>query len=146
VLIVPDEGAFASVESALSGDFVGSLFSSLAQTSIQITMPKFTIQGRTISLKDELSKLGMADAFTPSANFSKMTSQGALFIDGVLHQAFVKVDESGTEAAAATAVVARTTSVLLPDKTVTVDRPFFFVVRDIPTGTVLFAGRELDPQ
>ena len=84
---------------------MGSLFSSLAPQTVGITLPKFTTKGATISLKTELSKLGMADAFTPAANFSGITTDEMLYIDDVLHQAFVKVDETGTEAAAATAVV-----------------------------------------
>ncbi|MGB2985185.1 MAG: serpin family protein, partial [Phycisphaerae bacterium] len=68
-----------------------------------------------------------------------------LFIANVIHKAFVAVDEEGTEAAAATAVVVGATSAPGEPVVVTVDRPFVFVVRDIPTGTILFLGRVVDP-
>ena len=69
-----------------------------------------------------------------------------LFISDVVHKAFVSVDESGTEAAAATAVVMKLTSVM-PEQPVevTVDRPFIFVIRDIQTGAILFVGRVVNP-
>jgi serpin B len=108
-------------------------------------MPKFAIKGATISLAKQLGKLGMTDAFDQAkANFSAMTQQ-PVFIKDVLHQAYVSVDENGTQAAAATAVIGETLSAVQNSATMTVDRPFFFVIRDIPTGTVLFVGRVLSP-
>lgn len=148
VFVVPDDGQFAAVESGLTGDFIGSVFASLANTEVILTVPKFTVEGATISLKAQLSALGMADAFTPSANFSGMTTTEKLQISDVLHQAFIKVDETGTEAAAATAVIDRTAGaeVILTTETVAIDHPFFYAIRDIPTNTVLFVGREMDPK
>lgn len=145
VFIVPDDGAFAAVEQGLTGDFVGSVFDALAPTTVTLGVPKFTVQGATISLKQELSALGMADAFTAAANFSGITTADQLFIDDVVHQAFVKVDEKGTEAAAATAVIDRDAGAILANQTVVLDHPFFYLIRDIPTNTVLFVGRETNP-
>ena len=74
-----------------------------------------------------------------------MNGRRDLFIQDVLHKAFVSVDEAGTEAAAATAVIVGLTSLPTETVTVTVDRPFIFFIRDIPTGSTIFVGRVLDP-
>jgi serpin B len=74
-----------------------------------------------------------------------MTGNSDLYVDNVLHKAFVAVDEKGTEAAAATGVVMDVTSIMLPDMTLTIDRPFFFMIRDLPSAQILFAGRVLNP-
>jgi serpin B len=146
VLVVPQSGQFAAVESLLTGDFVDALFSSLGPTGVMLSMPKFTIKGATVSLKTELTALGMADAFSPgAANFSGITTEPVSLSD-VLQQAYIEVDESGTKAAAATAVIGATFSALSDTATVTVDRPFCALIRDNPTGTILFVARVLDPQ
>jgi serpin B len=88
----------------------------------------------------------MVDAFSPSAaNFSGITTEHVSLSD-VLQQAYIEVDESGTKAAAATAVIGELTSALSNNATVTVDRPFFALIRDNLTGTILFVARVLDPQ
>lgn len=87
----------------------------------------------------------MPIAFTDRADFSGMTKQEPLEIAEVLHQAFIAVDEKGTEAAAATAVVMRVVSAPLKVVDLDVDRPFLFVIRDDETGAILFMGRVLDP-
>jgi serpin B len=146
VVVLPDAGKFASVESALDGAQIDSIFSSLKTTPVNVTLPKFTIQGATISLKNELSKLGMTDAFDPAqADFSALSAE-PIYIYDVLHQAYVSVDENGTKAAAATGVIGVGTAE--PENPVTFDanRPFLFAIRDIPTNSVLFVGRVLDPK
>jgi serpin B len=88
----------------------------------------------------------MVDAFESSkADFSGMTgAANRLFIQAVVHEAFVAVDERGTEAAAATAVAIGVDSAS-PAATLTIDRPFIFAILDRPTGATLFAGRVMDP-
>jgi len=80
-----------------------------------------------------------------AADFSKMSVQQKLYVGDVLHQAFVSVDEKGTEAAAATAVVMKAGAAPGDPVSIDANRPFFFFVRDIPTNTVLFVGRVVDP-
>ena len=119
---------------------------SLSSTPRLVTgsLPRFGFESE-FNLVPSLMSLGMTDAFDGSqADFSGMSTAGDLYISGVFHQAFVAVDEIGTEAAAATAVVVSDTSAPEP-VTVVVDRPFLFVVRDRPTGAVLFLGRVVDP-
>jgi serpin B len=86
----------------------------------------------------------MVEAFGGNADLSGMNGTGGLFIQDVVHQAFVAVDEKGTEAAAATAVIVGETSAP-PPATLTIDRPFIFAIIDRPTGATLFIGRVLDP-
>ncbi|HEX9331898.1 MAG TPA: serpin family protein, partial [Anaerolineales bacterium] len=77
--------------------------------------------------------------------FSGMSGGKDLYIDTVLHKAFVAVDEKGTEAAAATAVIMGPTSAMLPNISLTIDRPFIFIIRDLPSRQILFIGRVLNP-
>ena len=87
----------------------------------------------------------MQDAFTGVADFSGMAGNRDLFISDVIHQAFVSVDEAGTEAAAATAVIIARLAVPAEPVEVTVDHPFIFMIRDIETGAILFVGRVVNP-
>ena len=86
----------------------------------------------------------MTDAFT-AADFSGIDGTHDLFISDVLHKAWVSVDEAGTEAAAATAVIVSLVAYPGPPVVLTINRPFLFVIRDVPTGTILFVGRVVDP-
>jgi len=105
-------------------------------------MPRFKFSTAT-PLKETLVKLGMPDAFGAAADFSGIDGATDLFISNVIHQANVEVDEKGTTAAAATAVIiAEKGAVPLG---LLVDRPFMFFVRHNPTGAILFAGRVMDP-
>jgi len=91
--------------------------------------------------------MGMPAAFDPStADFSGITGIEELFISAVVHKAFVSVDEAGTEAAGATAIIVGTTGVSpLPSASFRADHPFLFLIRDVRTGTILFVGRVVDP-
>ena len=122
---------------------------------VRLTMPKFEMESE-FSLTDTLSTMGMPDAFDDaSANFSGMDGRICrargdicLLISDVLHKAFISVDEAGTEAAAATAVIiAETKAVVVEPEPIEliVDRPFLFIIRHQTTGTILFLGRVLNP-
>jgi serpin B len=110
-------------------------------------MPKFKMTSR-FSMAEVLRSMGMTDAFSAqAADFSGMTGRRDLFISAVIHQAYVDVNEEGTEAAAATGVVMRLTSAM-PDRTPVfrADHPFLFLIRDKTTGSILFLGRVMNPQ
>jgi serpin B len=112
---------------------------------VDVALPKFKITAE-FKLKPVLSALGMPLAFSKDADFSGMTSQEKLFIDQVLHKAFVDVHEKGTEAAAATAVTMRPTGApVVPKATFRADHPFTFMIRENHTNSILFAGRLLNP-
>jgi RHS repeat-associated protein len=146
LLIVPEKGQFETVEGMLNKDQIDAVVSSLGHETVDLTFPKFEFECE-IGCKTLLQSLGMADAFEPAAaDFGNMVDPelSRPWIDEVYHKAFVAVDEEGTEAAAATAVVMTETSV--PEViTVSADKPFIFLIRDQVTGSILFMGRVLDP-
>lgn len=144
VLIVPDEGMLETVESALSSQFLTDLFAAVdVPVGGRLNMPKFEFRSK-FKMRDLLIQLGMTDAFTEMvANFSGVDGTMNLSIAEVLHEAFVAVDEEGTEAAAVTVVLPPPPSTPPPPSII--DRPFMFMIRDKATGTILFVGRVVDP-
>ncbi|HXI46252.1 MAG TPA: serpin family protein, partial [Candidatus Acidoferrales bacterium] len=99
-----------------------------------------------LELADVLSSLGMPAAFDPAkADFSGMTTEQQLYIGAVIHQANIDVDEKGTTASAATAVVMEATSLPLDHVVMNVDRPFLFALRDVTTGAIVFLGQITSP-
>ena len=116
----------------------------MAEQNVMLSLPKFQFDS-SFSLKQALSSLGMPLAFSDNADFSGMDGAHDLFISDVLHKAYVSVDEAGTEAAAASAVIIGLTA--MPSSTVVlaIDRPFIFLIRDVQTGTILFVGRVMNP-
>jgi serpin B len=143
-IVLPDEGRLGDVEASLRGDGLLAYLAGGKATALQVTMPKWTTRS-DLGLADALTVLGMPTAFDSiKADFSAMTAQEQLYISAVLHQGYIAVDEEGTEAAAATAVVMSTTSAQIVDSFV-VNRPFLYVVHDTAHGTPLFVGRVIDP-
>ena len=144
VILLPEQGKFASFEESLSRQLVDSIIQEISDWQVTLSMPKFEYES-SFGLKQALNTLGMQDAFIPDdADFSGMDGKRDLFIQDVLHKAFVSVDEAGTEAAAATAVIVGTTSVPANQIELKIDRPFIYLIRDIETGTILFIGRVLN--
>jgi len=117
---------------------------------VDVYLPKFKLRSQ-LGLSDALKQLGMATAFSDAADFSAMSSSEALKISEVIHQAVVDVDEKGTEAAAATAVVIMPTSAAFPVREppqpilFRADHPFVFAIRDLRTGAIRFLGRMEQP-
>ena len=144
-IVLPDEDRLADVEAAVGGGELPPILASVEATSVALSLPRWTFLTATL-LNDALQALGMRTAFSGNADFGGMTTEMDLAVAAVLHQVFVAVDEDGTEAAAATAVVVDETSAMLPDVSVVVDRPFLFVIHDVEHGTPLFVGRVVDPR
>ncbi len=144
VILLPEEGKFGSVEASLSRQLVDGIVERIGTQQVLLSMPKFKYES-SFGLKRALTSLGMGVAFTSDADFSGMDGKRDLYIQDVLHKAYVSVDEAGTEAAAASAVIVGVTSVPANPVEVEIDRPFIFLIRDIATGTVLFVGRVLNP-
>jgi serpin B len=144
-IIVPDAGKFEDIESALTDDMFNTIIGNMSQTSLMLSLPKFKFES-SFGLSNTLDQLGMVDAFNANtADFSGMTGNKDLFIGNVIHKAFVAVDEEGTEAAAATAVIMEAAGAPMWDVSLLVDRPFIFIIRDKVNGQVLFIGRVLNP-
>ena len=144
VILLPASGNFQAFEEGLQFQQIADIMSGLQPSAVSLTMPRFEFDSE-FSLKDTLTGMGMQDAFSGAADFSGMTGNRELFISDVIHKAFVSVDEAGTEAAAATAVIMPTAAPPEPSVDVTADRPFIFLIRDVETGTILFVGRVLNP-
>ena len=145
VILLPASEDFEAFEQGLEAQGVSDIISDLQPAEVGLTMPKFKFDSE-FSLKDTLEGMGMELAFSGAADFSGMTGTPDLCISEVLHKAFVSVYESGTEAAAATAVVMRETAMPGEPVEVTIDHPFIFLIRDIETGAILFVGRVLNPR
>ncbi|KXA97225.1 hypothetical protein AKJ39_03575, partial [candidate division MSBL1 archaeon SCGC-AAA259J03] len=143
LIILPTGDRFKEFESSLGTGLLEDIVKKLEVRSVSLKMPKFEYKAG-LNLTKTLSEMGMPAAFGPDANFSGMTEDRSLAITDVLHKAFVSVDEEGTEAAAATAVIVGETAVIERAE-MNVDSPFIFMIRDNDTGTVLFLGRVLDP-
>lgn len=146
LLIVPQQGRFAEIEGQLKKGLIDEVIGGLSRDAeVDLTMPKFKFRTQA-GLADALKALGMEKAFDPeAADFSGMTRQEALYISDVIHEAYIAVDEEGTEAAAATAVIMRATAAPITMVQMKVDRPFLFALRDRDTGAILFLGRVTDP-
>ena len=144
LVIVPDAGSFAAVEGRLKDGLIDQAVAALTSTGeVDLSLPKFKFRTQS-ALSEALQGLGMIKAFGAGADFSGITKQQALSISDVIHEAYIAVDEDGTEAAAATAVVMAGAAPMEPMKLL-VDRPFIFALRDKDTGAVLFLGRVTDP-
>lgn len=145
VLVIPQEGdGLPDVEAGLDQAQFDTWLAALGPSEANIAMPRLEMKYEK-ELSSTLSSLGMPVAFTDGADFSGIAippEDGVLKITGVFHQAFVSVDEAGTEAAAATGVVVGNDSAPEP---IFADRPFLFVVQDDLTGAILFVGRVTDP-
>ncbi|RPI49153.1 MAG: serpin family protein, partial [Chloroflexi bacterium] len=144
VILLPQAGQFEAFEGSLDAARLAEIEAGLSHQYVMLSMPRFEFESQ-FSLSQALAALAMEEAFTDAADFSGMTGARDLFISEVLHKAFVSVDEEGTEAAAATAVIMDLTSAPADGVEMTVDRPFLFFIRDVNTGAVLFLGRVVDP-
>jgi len=140
-----DAGAAAHAE-WLSAGGLDHLTTAEAGHGARIVLPRWTFRSPS-RLNDTLTRLGIPDAFDDTrADFSGITRAERLKIAAVLHEAYVAVDEVGTEAAAATAVViALSMGSAGPPREVVFDRPFLFVIHDTATNAPLFVGRVADP-
>ena len=145
LFILPEAGRFEEIEGMFSAGSVIAITEDLTPQQVRLFVPKFTFESE-FNLSETLIQMGMPAAFG-NADFSGMTGNRDLFISDVVHKAFVAVDEEGTEAAAATAVIMKLGASMIEDAILMkLDRPFLFLVRDNDTGTILFIGRVLNPE
>ena len=145
VVLLPDaDASLSQVAASLNAaNWTGWMQNlSYGTSEVQLSLPKFEYEYKR-SLNDDLKSMGMGIAFSAAADFSNISDQSIL-ISRVLHQTFIKNDEKGTEAAAATVVEFEFTS--MPQNTVVnVNRPFFYFIRETTTGTIVFMGQVTDP-
>lgn len=144
-IIMPDAGEFEEFEAGMDAARMEELLAGMDYEDVNLRLPKFSFES-SFSMAQTLAAMGMPDAVSiADADFSGMDGTRNLYIQNVFHKAFVAVDEAGTEAAAATAVVVSLTAVLPSGIELMIDHPFIFLIRDTVNGSVLFVGRVLNP-
>jgi serpin B len=146
VILLPAPGQFEAFERSLDAGRLEAMLEGLAERQVALTLPRFEFESG-FELGAVLVAMGMPLAFTRQADFSGMAPGRDLFLGDVIHGATIAVDEAGTEATGAMAVVLCTGEpVQVEVVAVTVDRPFLFLIRDLQTGAILFLGRVVDPR
>ena len=146
IVLLADEGEFEDFEDSLTAEILDQAIKELEERDITLTMPRFEFESEFM-LDQTLAKMGMSDAFSGAADFSGISTSEDLWISAVAHKVFVSVNEEGTEAAAATGAAMFMSAPLEKEPVVlALDRPFIFLIRDEPTGAILFLGRVMDPR
>ncbi len=142
LILLPTENLDV-VEASLTAEKLNEYKAQMKETKLEsISFPKFEFDSKYF-MKEVLSNLGMPTAFSDNADFSGMTGYKDLLISFVIHQAYIKVDEEGTEAAAATAVGMKELSV--SENVFKADHPFIFIIQEKETGNILFLGKVVNP-
>jgi serpin B len=148
VIFLPNKNnGITEFETSFDYKYYQDIIAALQSTEVRLSLPKFQTTFK-INLGATLSQMGIPLAFSPNADFSGMTGKRDLCISEVIHQAFINVDEKGTEAAAATAVIMKAESARMPTepKIFNADHPFVFVIKDNATGSILFVGKIMKPE
>jgi serpin B len=141
LIILPDAGELATVESALQPEWISSAGDAMSPTSLVLQLPRFSCS-TAFQLQPALAAIGMPVAFTDDADFSGINGCRDLTLEDVVHQATLTVKEEGAEVAAGSGSVIRLKK---GPSRLTIDRPFLFLIRDRETGMVLLLGRVSNP-
>ena len=148
-VLLPDDTvtSLQEVESKLTSDHLINVENKfhMSEREVHVWLPRFKLDEK-LSLAEILSSMGMGDMFSKNADFSGMDGTKDLYVSNVFHRAYVEVNEEGSEAAAATAVIMNRKSALIKDAfEFKADHPFLFFIRDNVTGSILFLGRLVNP-
>jgi serpin B len=148
ILLPKDDVDLSDIVNSIDNDKLVEWINSMYETELDIYLPKFTVETDNYNLNNYLKNLGMSAAFTSAANFSGIIESLDLFISKVVHKAFIDVNEEGTEAAAATAVIVELTAVNGGGSRIVfdADHPFLYLIKHKETGTVLFMGSMINPE
>ena len=149
VVILPRRpDGLGAVETTITGERLDGWLAKLGPRNVILSLPKFRADA-SLDLSATLAGMGMPSAFAMSADFGGITHAEPIWLSSVIHRAVVKVDEEGTEAAAATAAVMKSAEVppleRRPPVLFQVNHPFLYVIRDVKTGAILFLGHVVDP-
>ncbi len=146
VLLPKQRDGLAALEERLNSEYLHTLLSSLRSREVRLALPKFTMETKYV-LNDTLRSMGIERAFTPQAQFDRMTTHEELMIGTVVHKAFIEVNEQGTEAAAATGVEMKVASAVAPPEPeiFKAEHPFVFLIKHDASGAILFSGRLTQP-
>jgi serpin B len=142
VVLLPKKDELKEVEKDLTLDKLTAALGKMHRDRVYVSMPRFKMTSE-FQLNKVLSEMGMPTAFSDAADLSGLNGSTNLFIQAVVHKAYVDVNEKGTEAAAATGIGVGVKSM---PKEFLVNRPFLFLIRDMKSGSILFVGRVVEPQ
>ncbi|NXT75171.1 AACT protein, partial [Zapornia atra] len=142
LLILPDDGKMKQVENAISMETICKWDSQLESRRLDLRLPKFSITG-SYDVKDLFKEMGITDVFSSNADLSGISGSHNLQVSQAIHKAVLEVDEAGTEAAGATAIILN--RLLRPTVTVKFNKPFIILISDKATGTTLFMGKIVNP-
>ncbi|XP_009693031.1 PREDICTED: serine protease inhibitor 2.1-like [Cariama cristata] len=142
LLILPDDGKMKQVEDALSKETVCRWDKKLVTRRLHLQLPKISISG-SYDVKKLFKEMGITEVFSGNADLSGISGSHDLQVSQAIHKALLEVDEAGTEAAGATAIIV--TRVLHPSITIKFNRPFIILISDKKTSTTLFMGKIVDP-
>jgi len=146
ILLPKKHDGLGELEQSLTLESLSQIIEDIHKREVVVSIPKFKMTSQ-FSLAGVLKSMGMQDAFSGRADFSGINGQKDLYISAVIHKAYVDINEEGTEAAAATAVTIRLTSVgPAPSPVFRADHPFLFLIRDNQSGSILFLGRVMNPK
>jgi serpin B len=143
LILLPEAGSFETFAPSLDFEDIEYIVESLKPANLRLSLPQFEFDA-AIQLKEALMDMGMTDAFG-DADFSGIDGTLELFIDEIYHQGWLSVDEAGTEAAAASAVVMSRKGMPIVEVELEVNRPFLYLIRDNQTGAILFLGHVVNP-
>ncbi|KFW76005.1 Alpha-1-antichymotrypsin, partial [Manacus vitellinus] len=142
LLILPDDGKMKQVEDALSKETLCKWNNKLMPRRLNLQLPKFSISG-SYDVKNLFEKMGITEVFSGNADLSGISGSHNLQVSQAIHKALLEVDEAGSEAAGATAVIS--SRFLYPSITIKFNKPFLILIYDKLTGTTLFMGKIVDP-
>lgn len=145
VLLPREVDSLSELEKKLTLENLNSWLQKLRKQEVMVYLPRFKMTWGVFELNGILKDMGMKDAFSGKADFSAMTGRRDLFISNVLHKAFVEVNEEGTEAVAATAVIMERIAMSI-EPVFRADHPFVFIIKDNRSGSILFMGRVSNPK
>jgi len=145
MFIILPKNKLKDIEKSFNLEKFNEIKNSMKMENVKMSIPKFKFKSKNF-LSKELSELGMPTAFKFSgADFSGITNNKDLFINEVIHQAFIENNEKGTEAGAATAIIMEVGVAYKEPKIFNVNHPFMFIIQEKSTQNILFLGRINDP-
>ena len=145
IILLPKNNNLDEMESLISTENLANWKKDMRVEEVQVSLPKFKFENKYF-MKDTLTEIGMPTAFKyHEADFTGMSPTDELYIAEVIHQTFVEVSETGTEAAAATAIIMIVGSIQRELKVFSADHPFMFIIQENDSGNILFLGRLMNP-
>ncbi|KAM4772102.1 neuroserpin [Rhinophrynus dorsalis] len=144
IILSRQEVPLATLEPLVKASLIQEWAVSVKKQKVELYLPRFKVE-ESVNLKGLLQRLGITEIFSRKADLSAISDNKDLFVDKAVHKAFLEINEEGSEAAAASGMIANSRmAVLYPQ--VIVDHPFFFLIRNRKTSSVLFMGRVMHPE